>query len=114
MQIMGQLFLWVMIAYGITNILVNGDIFLPVRAKIRMRAQSGKVYDFLDQMLKCMMCCSFWVGLFLALTWSPTGNLLFMSGLLSWLFDGFFASACVWIIHLLLKLTDKKDTTLYD
>ena len=104
---MEKLFLWALMAYGMTNILVNGDIFLPTRAQIRMKAQTSEFYDFLDQMLKCMMCCSTWVGFFLANVWSPSASLFSTPGLMSWFFDGFFASGTVWIIHLLLKLIDK-------
>ena len=49
-------FIWFcLISYGLTQILVYGKIFDPIRPK------SGK----LGQLLKCPMCTGFWVGLFL-------------------------------------------------
>tara|TARA_B100000927_G_scaffold262348_1_gene233187 strand:+ start:7876 stop:8193 length:318 start_codon:yes stop_codon:yes gene_type:complete len=49
-------FIWFcLISYGLTQILVYGKIFDPIRP------ESGK----LGQLLKCPMCTGFWVGLFL-------------------------------------------------
>ncbi len=49
-------FIWFcLISYGLTQILVYGKIFEPVRPK------SGK----LGQLLKCPMCTGFWVGILL-------------------------------------------------
>ena len=49
-------FIWFcLISYGLTQILVYGKIFDPIRPR------SGK----LGQLLKCPMCTGFWVGLFL-------------------------------------------------
>ena len=49
-------FIWFcLISYGLTQILVYGKIFDPIRPK------SGK----LGQLLNCTMCTGFWVGLFL-------------------------------------------------
>jgi len=49
-------FIWFcLISYGLTQILVYGKIFDPIRPK------SGK----LGQLLKCPMCTGFWSGLFL-------------------------------------------------
>tara|TARA_Y100001938_G_C7757907_1_gene267167 strand:- start:24 stop:329 length:306 start_codon:yes stop_codon:yes gene_type:complete len=49
-------FIWFcLISYGLTQILVYGKIFDPIRPK------SGK----LGQLLECPMCTGFWVGLFL-------------------------------------------------
>ena len=49
-------FIWFcLISYGLTQILVYGKIFDPIRPK------SGK----LGQLLKCPMCTGFWVGIFL-------------------------------------------------
>ena len=49
-------FIWFcLISYGLTQILVYGKIFDPIRPK------SGK----LGQLLRCPMCTGFWVGIFL-------------------------------------------------
>lgn len=49
-------FIWFcLISYGLTQILVYGKIFDPVRPK------SG----WFGQLLKCPMCTGFWVGIFL-------------------------------------------------
>ena len=49
-------FIWFcLISYGLTQILIYGKIFDPIRPK------SGK----LGQLLSCPMCTGFWVGIFL-------------------------------------------------
>lgn len=49
-------FIWFcLISYGLTQILVYGKIFDPVRPKT----------GWFGQLLKCPMCTGFWVGLFL-------------------------------------------------
>ncbi len=49
-------FIWFcLISYGLTQILVYGKIFDPIRPKT----------GWFGQLLKCPMCTGFWVGLFL-------------------------------------------------
>ena len=49
-------FIWFcLISYGLTQILVYGKIFDPIRPK----------EGWFGQLLKCPMCTGFWVGLFL-------------------------------------------------
>ena len=49
-------FIWFcLISYGLTQILVYGKIFDPIRPK----------RGWFGQLLKCPMCTGFWVGLFL-------------------------------------------------
>jgi hypothetical protein len=82
---------------------VIGNIFLPMRAKIRQRAisktyQDGSgFFNFLDQILSCQMCCSVWVGWFMGIfIWSPSLNYLETPHLFSWFFDGGMASGFVY------------------
>ena len=95
-----QLLIWFLIAYGITNILVIGSIFLMMRVNIRKRSTTGsRFYKLLDSILSCMMCCSMWVGFFLGIfIWSPTGHYLEISSAISWFFDGALSSAVVCLI----------------
>tara|TARA_B100000927_G_C16435482_1_gene457434 strand:- start:419 stop:739 length:321 start_codon:yes stop_codon:yes gene_type:complete len=49
-------FIWFcLISYGLTQIIVYGKIFNPIRP----------TEGWLGQLLKCPMCTGFWVGLFL-------------------------------------------------
>jgi hypothetical protein len=106
---MGFLFLWMIIAYGISNILVYGSIFNEPRKFINTLAINEYVafhpfWVFLDDMLKCMMCTSVWVGFFLgAFITSPTENIFEISSYYSWFFDGMFASGSVWAINSIVE-----------
>ena len=77
--------LWVLVAFGMTEIITLSKIFKPVREFTEEKI------PFLGDMLACSMCTSFWVGGFLSLTYlSPTNNIFF---------DACLATACVWLLH---------------
>lgn len=52
-----NLLLFIMTSVGITNIIVNGSIFEPIRQFIENKS------SFLGDMLQCPMCTGFWVGM---------------------------------------------------
>jgi len=103
-----QLLLWMVMAYGLCNILVYGAIFNGPRNAIRRWGDSqyflhgfGK---FLIDMLSCMMCCSTWVGFFFGIfLYSPVYNILGVHPYISWFFDGFLASGSVWAINAIVE-----------
>jgi len=103
-----QLLLWMVMAYGLCNILVYGAIFNGPRNAIRRWGDSqyflhgfGK---FLIDMLSCMMCCSTWVGFFFGIfLYSPVCNILGVHPYISWFFDGFLASGSVWAINAIIE-----------
>ena len=81
-------FIWFcLISYGLTQILVYGKIFDPIRPK------SGK----LGQLLSCPMCTGFWVGLFLWFTRHQTELFTFDDSFVTALLLGFGASASAYI-----------------
>lgn len=87
---------WILVAYGITNIVVTSKIFKPFREWVIPRS------IFFGGMLQCMMCFSFWVGLLLSETlWSPTNLMQIQSSFrfTSLLYDGFLASGSTWLIY---------------
>lgn len=84
--------LWILINYGITNALVNSNLF--DKFKLRLRNSKSKYPHFLFKMLICMMCTGFWVGGFLGIVYnSPTGFILW---------DAFLGSGTAWILHALV------------
>ena len=81
-------FIWFcLISYGLTQILVYGKIFDPLRPK------SGK----LGQLLECPMCTGFWVGIFLWSVKDYTQLFTFDDSFVTALLLGFASSAAAYI-----------------
>ena len=106
---MTQLVLWMIMAYGISNILVYGSIFNGPRNFINKwgNDEFAPFQDFgafLSKMLACMMCCSVWVGFFYGIfLYSPVHELLGVTSEISWFFDGMLASGSVWAINAIIE-----------
>ena len=105
---MTQLLLWMIMAYGISNILVYGSIFNGPRNFINKWGDSKYLLNgfgaFLSKMLSCMMCCSVWVGFFYGIfLYSPVHELLGVTDMASWFFDGMLASGSVWAINAIVE-----------
>lgn len=104
-----ELLLWMVMAYGMTNILVYGSIFNGTRNFIREWGEDKTTafngfFHFVNGILSCMMCCSTWVGFFFGFfLYSPIHEILGASGIWSWFFDGMLASGAVWIINSLVE-----------
>ena len=80
---------WCITAYGLTNILSISKIFGPVRRWLLKKVKTP--LRFIGELLSCVMCTGFWVGLLLYLCgYSLTGYILF---------DGFAASGASWLLH---------------
>ena len=57
-----ELLVFVLVCYGITNIVCFGRIFAPVRAGVdRLKV------EVLSEFVRCPMCVGFWVGLAVSL-----------------------------------------------
>ena len=106
---MTQLFLWMVMTYGISNILVYGSIFNGPRNKINAWAENEDsflygLWVFLSDMLKCMMCTPTWVGFFFGIfLYSPVHQILEVNSYVSWFFDGMLASGSVWAINSIIE-----------
>jgi len=106
---MVQLLLWMIMSYGISNILVYGSIFNGPRNKINQWAAEPDTilngfWVFLSDMLKCMMCAPTWVGFFFGIfLYSPVKELLGVSEYVSWFFDGMLASGGTWAINSIIE-----------
>ena len=106
---MTQLVLWMIMAYGMSNILVHGSIFNGPRSTIKKWASNEHTpfygfWVFLSDMLKCMMCTPTWLGFFFGIfLYSPIHEILGINHLASWFFDGMFASGSVWAINSIIE-----------
>ena len=106
---MTQLLLWMIMTYGISNILVYGSIFNTPRNFIIKQSENQDSYFtdffiFLKNMLSCMMCVSVWIGFFFGIfLYSPVHELLDVNQYVSWFFDGMLASGSVWAINAIVE-----------
>ena len=89
--------IWILAAYGMSQILVYGSIFDKPRNWITKKS------TFFGDLLGCMMCTSTWVGFFFSLTfYSPT---LAMCSIeyINIFFDGMLASGSVWGLNAIIE-----------
>ena len=98
--------LFILIAYGFSNIVVYGSIFDGLRTFLNKLSP-----NFWGKLFSCMMCFPTWVGFFLSLVFfSPTlyygledltvFNLFSVPKEYSSIFfDGVLASGTTWLIH---------------
>lgn len=100
---------WILIAYGMTNILVYGSIFNKQRDFIHRWGgnEDNILYglgNFISKLISCVMCTSTWVGFFLSLTFfSPVKELFDTNEFLSIFFDGMLASGSVWAFNAIIE-----------
>jgi hypothetical protein len=104
-----QLLLWMVMAYGMTNIIVYGSIFNGPRNFINKASSTPKYplrgfFIFVSDMIKCMMCASTWIGFFFGIfLYSPVHQILGVTPWASWFFDGMLASGSVWAINSIIE-----------
>ena len=92
-----EIFIWILTAYGMSNILVFGSIFENLRTWLIKKS------EFFGDLIQCMMCTSTWVGFFFSLVFfSPTAELTVIP-YTNWFFDGMFASGSVWAINAIIE-----------
>jgi hypothetical protein len=96
------------IAYGLSNIVVYDSIFNGPRNFINKWGDSKYPLNgfggFLSKMISCMMCFGFHCGWFLSLlVYSPVHELLGTNQYYSWFFDGMLASGAVWAINAIIE-----------
>lgn len=106
---MTQLVLWMIMVYGLSNILVYGSIFNTPRTAINKWASDPYqplhgFWVFVADMLKCMMCTPTWVGFILGIfVYSPVQVYLEVTPFVSWFFDGMLASGSTWVINSIVE-----------
>lgn len=104
-----QLVLWIIVAYGLSNIVVYGSIFNQPRNIINKWASNeytifNGFWVFISNMIKCMMCFGFHCGWILSiLIYSPVHEILQVSSWSSWFYDGFLCSGSVWAINAIIE-----------
>ncbi len=112
-----SLVIFILVAYGASNIMVFGSIFAKFREMIGVNKENP---NFFGKLFGCMMCLPFWWGIILSITlFSPTLNLDLLQSydffgenpinksILCSFFDGCLASGAVWLLHTLQEKLEK-------
>tara|TARA_R110002020_G_scaffold13043_1_gene47143 strand:+ start:5291 stop:5605 length:315 start_codon:yes stop_codon:yes gene_type:complete len=100
-----ELIIWILAAYGMSQILVFGSIFETTRDWITKHS------TFFGDLLGCMMCTSTWVGFFFSLAfYSPTESMVFIP-YTNLFFDGMLASGSVWALNSLVEWFEENKPT---
>jgi len=104
-----QLVVWILMAYGMTNIVVYGSIFNGPRDFIKRWGEDEyaplqNLGEFISNMISCPMCFGTWFGFFAGgFLYSPTYETLEINKIISWFFDGMLASGGVWVINSIIE-----------
>jgi hypothetical protein len=92
-----EILIWILAAYGMSNILVFGSIFEKQRIWIKRRS------TFFGDLISCMMCTSTWVGFFFSLAfYSPTSYMVTIP-YTHVFFDGMLAAGAVWAVNAIIE-----------
>lgn len=102
------MFIYCLLAYGITNIMVFSSIFKEWR-------DFWEYFNpgFFGKLFTCPMCLSTWLGFFLSILFhfqdlnTPMIDFGFKFGFWSILFDGAFTSGVVWLIHTFQEMGER-------
>lgn len=109
---MTQLLIWLIAAYGMTQILVYGSIFTEQRNWIHTWGESeyapfNGLGKFISGLISCVMCTSTWVGFLMSFIWSPWMNIFDVNAIFGVFFDGMLASGGVWAINSIIEWFEK-------
>jgi hypothetical protein len=106
---MTNLIIWLLTAYGITNIVVYGSIFNTPRNLINELSSKEDSYlksfwTFIKNMTSCVMCFGFHCGWMLSFAlYSPIHHFFNLPIYSSWFFDAALASGTVWGINSIVE-----------
>ena len=105
-----ELLIWMIVAYGMTTILVYGSIFNGLRNNIRNAGSDEgwfllrPLFKFVSELISCMLCTGTWVGFFLSLTfYSPISHFIGLNEYYSVFFDGMLSAGSVWGINAIIE-----------
>lgn len=109
-----NILIWLIAAYGMSQILVYGSIFDETRLSIHKWGQNkllpfNFLGKFISELISCMMCTSTWVGFFMSMVvFSPFNFYMGVHPLVATFFDGMLASGGVWAINAIVEWFEKK------
>lgn len=106
-----NLILFILICYGISNIIIFGSIFNNFRSYWEIKSPK-----FFGKLFTCMICLPTYVGFFISIGAHVTGLLQFSPNasmglnipFLAIFLDGCLASGGVWLVHTLQEHFERK------
>ena len=107
-----QFLLWIIAAYGMTQIIVYGSIFEKTRNDIKTVGQTNlpvisTLFTFISGIIGCVMCCSTWVGFFMSFFYSPFVEFLGVNSIISIFFNGMLAAGGVGGVNTIVEWFEK-------
>ena len=105
--------MWLIAAYGMSQILVYGSIFSELREGIHKWGASeyaafNGIGKFISGLISCMMCTSTWVGFFMSLILGSITNRFFDTfWFINLFFDGMFTAGSVWAINAIIEFFEE-------
>lgn len=105
-----MIFIYILLVYGITNIVVQGSIFDGFKSFLEdkvIESNTRYIKVFLNRfitLINCPMCSGFWIGAIIGLLYGPFEN---------WniIFNGTFYSGTTWLIYCLTQFLGQGLTT---
>lgn len=91
MDYLTSFIIWSLAVYGTALIVTAAKIFDKPRTWISSKSK------FIGEMLKCILCTSFWCGLAWGFYWNPFTNI---NNIFTPLFNGVLGAATTWLIYL--------------
>lgn len=106
-----NLILFVLVCYGVSNIIIFGSIFNSFRAYWNKTSP-----NFFGKLFTCMICLPTYVGFFISIgahltglyQFSPFASIGLNIPLIAIFLDGCLASGSVWILHTLQEHFERK------
>jgi hypothetical protein len=104
------LLIFILLNYGMSNIIVYGSIFNGFREFWKSVSP-----NFFGKLFSCMMCTPFWTGSLLSITFqlmgyndlSPSTSYGVNNLFLSIFFDGVLASGTTWLLHTFQEMMER-------
>ena len=107
-----KIFIWIMLCYGLTNIVVFGMIFENFREFFNKWSNTQNIFNFVGgfiyKIITCPMCFGLYAGIFFSITVFSPSHIFFNTPIwYSWFIDGILSSGCVWLTNSVVEFFEE-------